>query len=189
MKIGYARVSTRRQRFELQHKALFAAGCSFVVSEVASGKDDSRIGLRTALALMAHGDQLVVWKLDRLGREPFALMDLARALRQAGLGLTVTAGQGASIDIATPEGLGLFTIYAGSAAIEHEAIVERSRAGSELAKPSGSSKRNREPLQARRRERADRPTESRRRLKSIFNGRVEKAQKMERTPPWRVGRP
>jgi DNA invertase Pin-like site-specific DNA recombinase len=167
VKVGYARVSTKRQRFDLQHRALADAGCAMIVSEIASGKNGQRPGLATVLAALGSGDQLVVWKIDRLGRDPFELMDLARMLRQRGIALAVLAGQAAAIDISTREGLALFAIYAGNAAIETETTAERSRAGVDAARTREATRRR--PDRRRAVKRHPQPALEWRRLRCVFN--------------------
>jgi hypothetical protein len=69
MRIGYGRVSTRDQNPEAQHDALKAAGCDEVFIDKASGKLARPPELeRALLSANRAGDQLVVTKLDRLGR-------------------------------------------------------------------------------------------------------------------------
>ncbi|WP_271396130.1 recombinase family protein [Neomicrococcus lactis] len=69
MRIGYGRVSTRDQHPEAQHDALRAASCEQVFLDTASGKLARRSELDKALlSANRSGDQLVVTKLDRLGR-------------------------------------------------------------------------------------------------------------------------
>jgi hypothetical protein len=82
MLVGYARVSTRDQHVDAQQDALAAAGCEPVYVDSASGKLASRPGLEKAL-LSANraGDQLVVTKLDRLGRSLENLIELASSSR------------------------------------------------------------------------------------------------------------
>jgi DNA invertase Pin-like site-specific DNA recombinase len=68
MRIGYARVSTTDQNWDLQEDALQKAGCEKIFRDVASSAVDSRKGLAEAIDYARDGDTLVVWKLDRLGR-------------------------------------------------------------------------------------------------------------------------
>jgi DNA invertase Pin-like site-specific DNA recombinase len=68
MKIGYGRVSTHDQNPDAQRDALAAAGCDQVFIDKASGKLARRPDLVRALLVARTGDQLVVTKLDRLGR-------------------------------------------------------------------------------------------------------------------------
>ena len=75
MRIGYARVSTDDQTLDLQRDALKYANCSEVYEEQASGKNTARPHLEGCLKGLRGGDTLVVWRLDRLGRN---LVDLVR---------------------------------------------------------------------------------------------------------------
>ena len=68
MKIGYARVSTADQNLDLQFNALTDYGCTTIYQEKISGKNTDRLELKNLLATLRKGDQVVVWKLDRLGR-------------------------------------------------------------------------------------------------------------------------
>ena len=69
MKIGYARISTITQSFELQVDALKQAGCEKIIQEQASGSIANRSELLKAKEhTLRSGDTFVVWRLDRLGR-------------------------------------------------------------------------------------------------------------------------
>ena len=87
MKIGYARVSTRDQSFDLQADALTEAGCGKLYREVASGARTDRPQLDALLADLRAGDVLVVWKLDRLGRSLKHLVELVGQLMERDVGL------------------------------------------------------------------------------------------------------
>ena len=72
MLIGYARISKTdgSQALDLQKDALIEAGVGtqHIYEDHASGKHDDRPGLTSCLKALREGDILVVWKLDRLGR-------------------------------------------------------------------------------------------------------------------------
>ena len=141
MNIGYARVSKAgdAQNLDLQHDALTAAGVDkqFIYEDRASGKKDSRPGLDACLKALREGDTLVVWKLDRLGRDLHHLVSVVQELTEHGIGLRVLAGQGAQIDTATPAGRLVFGIFAALAEFERELIRERTIAGLEAARARG----------------------------------------------------
>src|SRR5262245_21301683 len=68
--LGYARVSTADQQLPLQVDALTAAGCYRIFTDTASGAVGAlaaRPELDHVLDQLRPGDNLVVWKLDRLG--------------------------------------------------------------------------------------------------------------------------
>ena len=142
--IGYARVSKAdgSQVIDLQHDALAKAGIDLehhLYTDAASGKRDDRPGLDACVKALRHGDTLVVWKLDRLGRDLRHLVNLVGDLTKRGIGLKVLAGEGASIDTTTANGRLVFAIFAGLAEFERELIVERTRAGLAAARARGRS--------------------------------------------------
>ena len=139
--IGYARVSKAdgSQVHDLQRDALAAAGVAaeHVYEDSASGRRDSRPGLDAAVKALRSGDTLVVWKLDRLGRDLRHLVNLVGDLTKREVGLKVLAGEGASIDTTTANGRLVFAIFAGLAEFERELIVERTKAGLASARARG----------------------------------------------------
>jgi hypothetical protein len=87
MRIGYGRLSTRDQNHEAQHDALHAAGCERIFIDHASGKLATRPELDKALLCANRaGDQLVVTKLDRLGRS-LEHLELSKLLHTRGVDL------------------------------------------------------------------------------------------------------
>ena len=102
-----------------------------------SGKRDSRPGLDACLKALRAGDVIVVWKLDRLGRNLRHLVNTVQDLSERGVGLRVLAGQGAQIDTTTPNGRLVFGIFASLAEFERELIRERTMAGLAAARARG----------------------------------------------------
>ena len=127
------------QVFDLQRDALLAAGVesSRLYQDHASGKKDDRAGLEACLKSMRDGDTLVVWKLDRLGRNLRHLVNTVHDLTAGGIGLRVLTGQGAAIDTTTAAGKLVFGIFAALAEFERELIRERTIAGLSSARARG----------------------------------------------------
>jgi DNA invertase Pin-like site-specific DNA recombinase len=141
MKIGYMRVSKAdgSQVFDLQRDALLAAGVQpgHLYEDLASGQRDDRPGLAACLKALRPGDTLVVWKLDRLGRDLRHLVNLIHELTEREIGLKVLTGHGAAIDTTTAAGKLVFGIFAALAEFERELISERTRAGLAAARARG----------------------------------------------------
>ena len=141
MLLGYMRVSKSdgSQSTNLQRDALVAAGIdeTQLYEDHASGRLDARPGLDQALKAMRQGDTLVVWKLDRLGRNLRHLVNTVHDLTKRSIGLKVLAGAGAAIDTTTPAGKLTFGIFAALAEFERELISERTKAGLASARARG----------------------------------------------------
>jgi DNA invertase Pin-like site-specific DNA recombinase len=139
--IGYARVSKAdgSQVHDLQRDALAQAGveANNIYEDAASGKKEDRPGLAACLKALRRGDTLVVWKLDRLGRDLRHLVNLVDDLTQRHIGLKVLAGEGASIDTSTANGRLVFGIFAALAEFERALIIERTKAGLTAARARG----------------------------------------------------
>jgi len=134
MLIGYARVSTQDQNLDLQTEALHKAGCKKIFEDRASGNRAERPGLAQARESLREGDTLVVWKLDRLGRSVKHLVDLVGELQKKGVQFKSLTD---SIDTGTASGRFFFHVMASLAEMERELIVERTRAGLEVARQLG----------------------------------------------------
>jgi DNA invertase Pin-like site-specific DNA recombinase len=139
--IGYMRVSKAdgSQVLDLQHDALKAAGirAANLYEDKASGKKDNRPGLEACLKALRPGDVLVVWKLDRLGRNLKHLVNVVSSMNDRGIGLRVLTGQGAALDTTTAAGKLVFGIFAALAEFERELIRERTIAGLAAARARG----------------------------------------------------
>ena len=121
-RIGYARVSSFDQDHATQAARLKAAGCEIIRKEKASGK--TRGGR----------DELVVVKLDRLGRSTRDVLNLVHELEQKGAGLRVLEPEFCT---STDTGRILVTVLGMVAEMERRFILERQRAGIEAAKEKG----------------------------------------------------
>lgn len=141
MKIGYMRVSKAdgTQSTDLQRDALLAAGVdpAKLYEDQASGKNDARPQLAACLKGMNSGDTLLVWKLDRLGRDLRHLVNTVHDLTERGIGLQVLTGEGATIDTTTASGKLVFGIFAALAEFERALISERTVAGLAAARARG----------------------------------------------------
>ena len=96
-----------------------------------------RPGLAAFLKAARQGDVIVVWRLDRLGRNLRHLVNLVQDLNDRDIGIRVLAGQGASIDTTTPSGKLVFALFAALAEFERELIRERTLAGLASARARG----------------------------------------------------
>lgn len=134
MRIGYARVSTKNQSFDLQTDALQKAQCEDIYKEIASGAKTARPVLEDLLSQLRKGDVLVIWKLDRLGRSLRHLVNLTNELMERKIGLISLNDP---IDTTTPQGRLMFNIFASLAEFERDLIQERTQAGLKAARERG----------------------------------------------------
>ena len=141
MLVGYVRVSKSdgSQVLDLQRDALLEAGVdpNRIYEDLASGRRDDRPGLASCLKALQPGNTLVVWRLDRLGRDLKHLVGLVDMLNQQQVGLKVLAGAGAQIDTTTANGRLVFGIFAALAEFEAELIRGRTKAGLMAARARG----------------------------------------------------
>jgi DNA invertase Pin-like site-specific DNA recombinase len=139
--VGYMRVSKAdgSQSTDLQRDVLLAAGVepANLYEDYASGKKDDRPHLAACLKALRQGDTLLVWKLDRLGRDLRHLVNTVHDLTDRGIGLKVLTGEGAAIDTTTASGKLVFGIFAALAEFERALISERTVAGLAAARARG----------------------------------------------------
>jgi DNA invertase Pin-like site-specific DNA recombinase len=141
-RIGYARVSTLDQNPELQLKALEAAGCERTFTDHGvSGSKASREQLDEMLKHLRKGDEVVVWKLDRLGRNTRNLLELVDQLESRGVHFqALTEG----ISTTGPMGRAMLTVMSAFAQLERDQLIERTKAGMAVAKSNGRKAGRRE---------------------------------------------
>src|SRR3954449_8657426 len=134
-RIGYARVSTADQDLETQLAKLKAEGCGIIRSEkVSGGSRDRRTELATIIEFLRPGDELVVTRLDRLGRDTRDVLNLIHECEQKGAFVTVLDPH-----VCTRGEMGhvVLTVLGMVAQMERRFIKERQREGIQHAKASG----------------------------------------------------
>ena len=132
--VGYARVSTKDQNLDMQVDALKEHGCKVIFKESVSAFAKVRPEFERMREYVHDGDVLVVWKLDRVGRSMKQIVDFMEELKEEGVGFVSLHDQ---IDTTTPMGKLVFHITAAFAEMEHDIIVERTKAGLEVARARG----------------------------------------------------
>lgn len=136
MKIGYARVSTGLQNLNLQEDRLNSYGCEKIFSDHISGSKSKRPGLDKAIEFARSGDTIVVWRLDRLGRNMEDLITLVNELNERGVSFH-SLEENITMDKSSSTGQLLFHLFAAFAEFERNLILERSSAGRIAARARG----------------------------------------------------
>lgn len=101
IRLGYTRVSTVAQTLEEQNAALEAAGVAKTFSDVIVGCPRRPAKACCSHGLRSRGRHVVVWKLDRLGRNTIHILETVKALTDRGVTLVSTTD---GIDSSTPAG-------------------------------------------------------------------------------------
>jgi DNA invertase Pin-like site-specific DNA recombinase len=132
---GYARVSTADQDLDTQLTKLKAEGCGIIRSEkVSGGSRDGRTELATIIEFLRPGDELVVTRLDRLGRDTRDVLNIVHECDQRQAFVTVldphvtTRGEAGRI---------VMTVLGMVAQMERRFIKDRQREGIERARADG----------------------------------------------------
>lgn len=136
MRFGYARVSTGNQCPDLQIDALRAYGVSEdrIYIDVGSGRRFDRPELQALLKAMREGDELVVWRLDRIGR---STKDLLAVVEQLGRRDIAFVSLQERIETSSATGKLMLTVFAAIASFERDLLAERTKAGLEAARARG----------------------------------------------------
>jgi DNA invertase Pin-like site-specific DNA recombinase len=87
-----------------------------------SGARDDRPGLAALMDYVREGDTVVVWKLDRLGRNTLHILETVKALTLRGVTLVSTSD---GIDSSTAAGRMMIGVLGSLAEYERELIKER----------------------------------------------------------------
>ena len=134
-RIGYTRVSTVSQTLDQQNEALAAAKVTKTFSDIMSGARDDRPGLAALMEYVREGDTVVVWKLDRLGRNMMHILQVVKDLTDRGVTLvSVTDG----IDSSTAAGRMMIGVLGSLAEYERELVKERTALKRQASRASGT---------------------------------------------------
>ena len=128
MNIGYARVSTGLQNLDLQKDSLKKYDCEKIFTDHLSGSKKDRPGLKSAIEFSRSGDTIVVWRLDRLGRNMEDLISIVNSLNDKGVSFH-SLQENITMDKSSSTGQ--------FAEFERNLILERSAAGREAARARG----------------------------------------------------
>jgi len=143
--IGYARVSTRGQSYEIQEDQI-KGYCKLKDYEIVrlfadkgSGKDIERVEFKSMMSILDGNNPLnigaiVVTKLDRVGRSIRDLLNFVDWCEQNKIGFVAISN---NIDTTTKEGRLFFYIIGALSEYERELIMERTEAGRKRFVESG----------------------------------------------------
>jgi DNA invertase Pin-like site-specific DNA recombinase len=136
--IGYARCSTVEQNPEMQIAALKAYGVDeklIFVDRAKSGGGAKRPEFEKAMRMALNaGTELVVWKLDRLGRTLTGILDTMEMLDRNGVAFVSLTER---FETGTPMGKAMIRLLAVVAELERDLTLERTRAGMKRKKERG----------------------------------------------------
>jgi len=135
-RIGYARVSTIDQDLQVQLDRLRREGCEIVRSEkVSGGSREGRTELASIIEFLRQGDEVVVTRLDRLGRDTRDVLNIVHECQQRGAFLTILDPH-----VSTRGEMGhvILTVLGMVAQMERRFIKERQREGISRAKAAGT---------------------------------------------------
>ena len=138
--IGYSRKSTLTQTNEPDVAALKEAGCEIVFEEKISSRkaEKDRPQLQAALNALRNGDELVITKLDRLGRSQVEVVNRLHELQAQGINVRTLDG------LVNTSALGKFApiligLLSGLAEVERSLIQERTRESVEYRRQTGGN--------------------------------------------------
>ncbi len=138
--IGYSRKSTLTQTNEPDVAALKEAGCEIVFEEKVSSRkaEKDRPQLQAALTALRSGDELVITKLDRLGRSQVEVVNRLHELQAQGINVRTLDG------LVNTSALGKFApiligLLSGLAEVERSLIQERTRESVQYRRETGGN--------------------------------------------------
>lgn len=142
MKYGYARVSTKAQNLSDQEAKLFNAGATTIMSEKFTGTTTDRPVFQKLISKLKPGDELIVTKLDRLGRKTSEITKFLDDCFKKNI--TVTVLNMGRLDN-SPGGKLMRNVVIAFAEFERDMIVTRTQEGKAYAKSHNTNYREGRP--------------------------------------------
>lgn len=133
-KIGYARVSTKAQKLDMQIDALKKAGCERIFSEFVSTAKEKRHEFLACLDYLRNGDELYLYSLCRLARNHDEILKVKKELDDKGV---IIRSLEFNIDTSTPQGEMFFQFYAAILEFQRRWISEKTQDGLRAARARG----------------------------------------------------
>lgn len=136
-KFAYIRTSTKDQNTDLQRDAIATVdGIKRVyIDKGVSGTLASRPQWDALIDRLEEGDEVVIWKFDRIGRNTMNVLEAVQRITAKGATFRSLTE---NIDLNSgPMGQAMLTIMAAFAQLERDTIVQRTRAGLDAAKAQG----------------------------------------------------
>ncbi len=134
MKVGYARVSTKDQNLDLQIESLKKNGAEKIYEEKISGIAKEMPIRNKMLNSLEKGDEVLFWKIDRLGRSLVDSVNFIAKIEEKGANIRSLTE---TFDSSTPAGRASLGFLMTCAEFEREMNKERTMAGIERAKAKG----------------------------------------------------
>ena len=136
MKIGYARVSDKKQNLDRQIAALKKAGCKKIFYEKQSGKSThNRPELEKAIQTLTPNDVLVLAEWDRATRSMTDGIRIMERVHEHFAAIKVLDRKW--LDLTTPIGKGILAFLSALAEDERERINRRANQGRKVARQKG----------------------------------------------------
>ena len=137
MKVGFARVSTQEQDLQVQLSKLGAHGCEKVFQGKQSGasvKNDEK--LKDLINFIREGDEVIVTRLDRLGRSLKTILEAIESIHKKGACLNIIDGS-LNTKNDNPFSTAMINLCGVFAQLERDLIKARTAEGREEAKAKG----------------------------------------------------
>lgn len=122
MKIGYIQCSTVDQNHARQEQILKEKGYEKVFTDMLSGKNTDRPGLRAMLEFVREGDILYTESISRIARSTKDLLQIVEKLQDKNVQFI---SDKENIDTLTPQGKFMLTVFGALAELEREQIRQR----------------------------------------------------------------